>query len=250
MRQNDTEVPDYNTINRLILEGNFFLKIFDDHREGKSIPNVSISDMYAWHRECKKWATSFGMSVPEEMEYFEFRVGWEDPVSTIVRRTLRTLILFSNKPNDNGGQVLKNVLSDSSYDFALSFAGEDRSLAESLADCLVKNGARVFYDKYEQANLWGKDLYEHLSYVYKDGAKYCIMFLSQHYVKKLWTNHERKSAQVRAFQEQREYILPLRIDDAEVVGVLDTVGFIDLRKSPIQEICTLAMQKLQNQKIA
>lgn len=245
MKTNNSEVPDYNVINRLILEGNFFLKVFDDHREGKSIPKVSIDDMYAWHRECKKWATSFGLSVPEEMDYFEFRLGWEGPVAIIVRRTLRTLLLFSNKSTETGSTSLGSIHRGASYDFALSFAGEDRSVAEELADCLVKNGAKVFYDKYEQANLWGKDLYEHLSYVYKDGAMYCIMFLSEYYAKKLWTSHERKNAQARAFQEQREYILPLRIDDTEVAGVLDTVGFIDLRKSSIKEICAMAMQKLQ-----
>jgi hypothetical protein len=44
------------------------------------------------------------------------------------------------------------------YDVALSFAGEDRQYVSDIADRLRNNGIRVFYDLYEQATLWGKDL--------------------------------------------------------------------------------------------
>lgn len=44
------------------------------------------------------------------------------------------------------------------YDVAISFAGEQRREAEAIAKCLTDSGVKVFYDKYEQANLWGKDL--------------------------------------------------------------------------------------------
>ena len=45
------------------------------------------------------------------------------------------------------------------YDVTISFAGEDRPVAERLASLLVTKGLNVFYDEYERANLWGKDLY-------------------------------------------------------------------------------------------
>jgi hypothetical protein len=76
------------------------------------------------------------------------------------------------------------------YDVALSFAGEDRSVAEALAQALRDSGARVFYDRYEQATLWGKDLYQHLQTVYRDTARYCVVFVSAAYARKLWTRHE------------------------------------------------------------
>jgi hypothetical protein len=44
------------------------------------------------------------------------------------------------------------------YDVCLSFAGENREYVEATAAELRKRGVRVFYDKYEQAELWGKDL--------------------------------------------------------------------------------------------
>ena len=131
------------------------------------------------------------------------------------------------------------------YDVALSFSGEDRGYVEPLADLLKKGGYSVFYDKYEQAELWGKDLYVHLSSVYKDQARYCVIFLSEHYARKLWTNHEIKNAQARAFQESQEYILPVRLDDTEIPGILPTVGYLDLRKKSIEEVYLVLMEKLQ-----
>ena len=131
------------------------------------------------------------------------------------------------------------------YDVAISFAGEDRELAEELASGLVIKGINVFYDKYEEANLWGKDLYDHLIKVYRDDSKYCLMLISEHYAAKQWTSHERKAAQSRAFSENQEYILPLRIDDTAVDGVLDTVGFIDARSRTTEELVELIVEKIQ-----
>ena len=130
------------------------------------------------------------------------------------------------------------------YDVALSFAGEDRHYAEALAELLENNGHKPFYDKYELFQLWGKNLYTHLSSVYKDKAHYCVMFLSEHYARKLWTNHERANAQARAFEENEEYILPVRIDDTEIPGILPTVGYLDLRSMSINEIYQVLVEKL------
>jgi hypothetical protein len=119
------------------------------------------------------------------------------------------------------------------YDVALSFAGEDRIYVEEVANLLRSFGVKVFYDKFEEANLWGKNLYEHLNDVYKSKAKYTLMFISKYYKEKLWTNHERKSMQERAFNEAKEYILPARFDDTEIPGLHSTLGYVDLRdKSP------------------
>lgn len=130
------------------------------------------------------------------------------------------------------------------YDVVLSFAGEDRGHAEKLASLLISDNFRVFYDKYEDHNLWGKNLYEHLTDVYSKYGRYCVMFLSKDYAGKQWPNLERKSAQARAFKENREYILPIRIDDTEIPGILDTVGYQDLRERSIEEIYGILKQKL------
>lgn len=114
------------------------------------------------------------------------------------------------------------------YDVALSFAGEDRGYVEAVADAAVALGLRIFYDRYEETGLWGKDLYEHLDWVYRKAAKYCVLFISKSYAEKVWTNHERSSAQARAIEQNTEYVLPVRFDDTEVPGLRPTIGYIDL----------------------
>lgn len=121
------------------------------------------------------------------------------------------------------------------YDVALSFAGENRDYVEEVAKMLKKRKIKVFYDLFEEANLWGKNLYEYLSEIYQNKAYYTVIFISKFYNKKLWTNHERVAMQARAFKEHREYILPARFDDTEIPGILNTVGYINLvDRTPVE----------------
>jgi len=130
------------------------------------------------------------------------------------------------------------------YDVAISFAGEQRQEARAIAKGLTDAGVKVFFDEYEDATLWGKNLYERLSEVYKDRAQYCIILVSAAYAKKVWTSHERRSAQARALQESQEYILPVRIDDTELHGLLPTVGYLDFNRYGAEGICQAFLRKI------
>ncbi|HEX5703397.1 MAG TPA: TIR domain-containing protein [Pyrinomonadaceae bacterium] len=131
-----------------------------------------------------------------------------------------------------------------SFDVALSFAGEDRTHAEELATQLRAYGIKVFYDAFEEHQLWGENLYTYLADVYGKKAKFCVMFVSESYAKKLWTSHERQFAQERAFKENRPYMLPVRIDDTEIPGLLSTIGYVDLRKVSVEHLTNLLLKKL------
>jgi hypothetical protein len=112
------------------------------------------------------------------------------------------------------------------YDLAISFAGEDRHHARELADTLTERGVTVFFDEYVRSDLLGKDLYAYLQQVYSHTARYCIMLVSEAYADKLWTNHERRSAQERALRQRgAEYIIPIRLDNTPLPGLLSTVGY-------------------------
>ena len=137
-----------------------------------------------------------------------------------------------------------------SYDVALSFAGEDRAYVDEVANILKQEGIHVFYDDFEKENLWGENLYTHLREVYSEKAQYTIMFCSKYYARKLWTNHERESAQERAFRENKTYILPVRFDDTKIPGILDTIGYIDLRNTSADKLCKLIIRKLGRNSIA
>jgi hypothetical protein len=133
---------------------------------------------------------------------------------------------------------------DPTYDVALSFAGEQREYVEQVAADLRQHGIRVFYDDYEQVTLWGKDLYAHLDWVYGKASKYCVLFISEEYATKVWTNHERRSAQARALQENREYVLPVRFDGTELPGLQGTIGYIELSRIAPSQLSSMVREKL------
>lgn len=130
------------------------------------------------------------------------------------------------------------------YDVCLSFAGEDRAYVERVAHALNELGVRVFYDRHEEVALWGKDLYEHLDYIYRKAARFCVLFVSGHYAAKVWTNHERRSVQARALRENEEYILPARFDATEIPGLRETVGYVTLRGRKPEELAELIRTKI------
>lgn len=130
------------------------------------------------------------------------------------------------------------------YDIVFSFAGEDRGYVEQVADALRSHSVRVFYDSYEEAALWGKDLVEHFDMVYRKSGRYCVMFISEHYLRKVWTKQERQFALARALQERREYVLPARFDATEIPGIPPTIVYISLAGRTPTEFARLIEQKL------
>jgi hypothetical protein len=136
------------------------------------------------------------------------------------------------------------------YDVAFSFAGEDRMLVEGLADAMKAMGFRVFYDKYEEAVLWGKDLYQHLDDVYRNKAKFCVIVASRAYAAKVWTKHELQSAQARAINDKHEYILPLRIDETDIPGIRPTTAYINIRGRTIEDLASLLATKIRTGRIS
>jgi hypothetical protein len=79
---------------------------------------------------------------------------------------------------------------DGRYDVALSFAGEDRGVAEELFAELAERELEVFYDKNEQHRIAGNDLEEYLAPIYASEATYVVVLVSASYPKKIWTKFE------------------------------------------------------------
>jgi len=130
------------------------------------------------------------------------------------------------------------------YDVVVSFAGEQREYVEAFVDRLAGRGVDVFYDRLEEANLWGKNLIEHFQRVYRDLGRYCVMFVSKEYAEKVWTRHERRSALERALQERQEYILPVRFDDVELDGLSSAIGYVSVDQYPPDALASLLLTKL------
>lgn len=133
------------------------------------------------------------------------------------------------------------------YDITLSFAGEDREYVEKVAEILKQNDVKVFYDKFEETELWGKDLGIHFEFVYARSAKYCIPFISEYYKNKLWTNYEIRNAISRAIETKEDYILPAKFDDTKIDGLRTSLGYIDLRRYEPEEFAKIILKKLQKE---
>ena len=133
------------------------------------------------------------------------------------------------------------------YDIAFSYASENWEYVEKVADILIVKGIKVFYDKYEEVELWGKDLGIHFEYVYSRSAKYCILFISESYSKKVWTQYEFSNAIAKAIETKEEYILPAKFDDTKIDGLRTSIAFIDLRNYSPTEFADIIIKKLHNE---
>jgi hypothetical protein len=106
---------------------------------------------------------------------------------------------------------------DSDFDFALSFAGEERALAEALFLELAAREISVFYDKNEQHRILANDVEEYLAPIYRSESKFVVALLSKEYPKKIWTKFESDQFKQR-FGEKA--VIPVWFTDAPP-GVFD-----------------------------
>jgi len=133
------------------------------------------------------------------------------------------------------------------YDVAVSFAGDVRPRVEEFVRALQDRGLSVFYDFDQQAQLWGQDLRRRLSDIYSNEALYMAVFLSESYPEKDWPDFELAIGRETAGKRTKEYLLPIILDDVNVVGVRSTVGYVDLREVSVEQAADLLVEKIQQQ---
>ena len=136
------------------------------------------------------------------------------------------------------------VVTHYDYDVAISFAGEERHIAKSIALGLRDKNFSVFFDEFESAMMWGSDLGQLLDVIYRKKAHFCMVLISRSYQQKIWTKHEFRSALSRRITENPNYILPIRIDDTELDGLQPTTGYVRYKElTDIEKIIELFLEK-------
>jgi len=131
------------------------------------------------------------------------------------------------------------------FDVAISFAGTERQYAEELANKVKSAGFEVFYDRFFPEDLWGKNLAEFFYEIYSRRSRYCVIFVSNEYLNREWTVHERRSAQERMLKEKgNEYILPIKVEDVELPGIPSTIGYLPIGIG-IDKIAEALLKKLK-----
>ncbi|HEX8114176.1 MAG TPA: TIR domain-containing protein [Kofleriaceae bacterium] len=180
--------------------------------------------------------------------------------STLGRGTGRDLVRLADRARNQAGLIstdetvtesivvrgkrYANTINKFDYDVALSFAGPDRDHAEQLAIALRDLGLEVFYDLFDQEKLWGRNLHPYLTELYRIRARYCVVFLSAHYKRSKWTRVELDAALAREFEEGSEYILPIRLDDAQIPGLLSTRAYLDWHEYSAAAVADMVKKRL------
>jgi hypothetical protein len=133
---------------------------------------------------------------------------------------------------------------DDPYDFALSFAGEDRAFAERLAVHLEDLGFVVFYDLNEQHRIVARDLEAFLGPIYESKATLVLAVLGPQYGDRRWTRFESEQFRQR-FDEGRVIPVwstqapPTAFDRTRDIGGLqyDPSGDLDDQARKIAKVC-------------
>lgn len=108
----------------------------------------------------------------------------------------------------------------SRYDFALSFAGADRQIAEAIFLSLQERELEVFYDRNEQHRILAEDVEEYLAPIYASDAQLVVCILGPEYPKRVWTKFESEQFKQRFKSGE---IIPVVLSTAPL-GVFDSAA--------------------------
>jgi len=140
---------------------------------------------------------------------------------------------------------MRDPRSKFAFDFAISFAGEDRTIAEKIANKLrTARDVTVFYDYYYKSELLGEKLGKEFSIVYGPATRFFVPIISEYYVRKDYTNYEWTIAKEEGKKRDYEFILPIRLDDSKLIGLQSDVSFLDWRKESLESIVETLLKKL------
>jgi len=142
---------------------------------------------------------------------------------------------------------------DYEFEFALSFAGENRKLANLIAEQLEILDTSVFFDEFFENNYLGTAWHTQFQRVFGEQSRFVICLLDRHYMEKIWPTFERESFGPRLAEHS---VIPIFLDETPVPGMpRDTIGIIfeelavagkDLTNRVTDEIVFRLMEKLED----
>ena len=140
------------------------------------------------------------------------------------------------------------------FHVAISFAGEQRELVRRIAEAVEQRLGRgtVFYDEWFEHYLAGDDADLLLQDIYGKRCALAVVCVSERYGGKPWTNAEHRAVRARQMQEDnpsdprgRNSILPIRVGDGEVNGILFNAIVPDVRTRSASDTATLIIDRLR-----
>src|SRR5262249_21485369 len=141
----------------------------------------------------------------------------------------------------------------SRFAVAFSLAGEQRQLVLPVAQEVeaILGRSTVFYDDWYEYWIAGSDADLLLQELYGKGTELVVVCVSGAYGAKPWTRTEHRAVRARLMRTvattdtaDRHRVLPVRVGDGEVEGVLLTEIVPDLRGRPAVEAAELIVARL------
>jgi hypothetical protein len=104
----------------------------------------------------------------------------------------------------------------STYDIAVSFAGEQRAYVAAVVAAVKDCGLSVFYDKDKGNEWWGKSFIRAQRTVYGTQTRVFVPFISKDYLTKPIPMDEFSAAMMTAVKQGDGYVLPVLMGDVQV----------------------------------
>ena len=131
-----------------------------------------------------------------------------------------------------------------SFSVGLSFAGEQRDYVEKVALGLKCRGVEVFYDAFHEVELWGCNLVDTLDDLYSERMDAVVIFVSNEYVAKPFTNVERQAAMAKAILTRNKYIYPVKFDDVKLSGLPATISYLEVARNTPEQLAAKICQAI------
>lgn len=116
----------------------------------------------------------------------------------------------------------KHTDKDYEFDFAISFAGENREIARQISTQLEIMDCAVFFDELFENNYLGKAWGKTFEGIFKHRSRLIVCVLDQFHREKIWPTFERECFSPRVADEA---VIPIFLDDTVFPGIpQDIVG--------------------------
>ena len=122
----------------------------------------------------------------------------------------------------------KATTHDTEFDFAISFAGENRELARQLAAQLTLLDSHVFFDEQFEANFLGGTWSAQFERIFSRDSRLVICLLDRHYREKIWPTFERECFLPRVPAGD---VIPIFLDDTTFAGISKDIIGIKFRQT-------------------
>jgi hypothetical protein len=139
------------------------------------------------------------------------------------------------------------------FSVSFSFAGSERQLVKKIAEAVEKRLGRstVFLDEWYQGAIAGSDADLRLQSIYLNSAL-VVVCISGKYDDRPWTKMEHAAIRARQMASYAEAdaakagpILPLRVGDGNVEGVLLNAIVPDVRDNPVDQTADIIVSRLK-----